>query len=503
MRKLLIFLFSVLLLFGCSNMDKLGEESTTDDGDYTPNYGGVLKIYSYNSDTFNPLFTRNKANIQMLNLIFDHLIVCDQEQRPIPVLADSFSVSEDGLTWKLNIKSGISWHDGTYFSASDVVATLEAVISSDNNSLYKENLSNVESINESGNTVTITLKEPQTNFINLLEIPIVKTSDARVYNDFPIVGTGKYILEGRNNKIISLKANDNWHGSNMPYITNIEVHLLPDKSTSIYAFEAREIHAVTTDLMNWGKFSSGANSRTFEYATNDFVFLGFNKSNEILSETQIREAFAHAINKEKIFDEALLSHGILTNTFASPKWWVYEKDTASYPYDPIKAADIITNLEINPNDVQVSILVNDDNNIKVKVAEIIADNLKDIGINANVETVVWEVFSERVEKSDYDLYLGEIRYSTEINPEYVPDLDDETYEKINILQRQTTDEGRKQAYSQLQHSYAENLSTIPLYFEVEALLLNSKIKGQAKPLRENMFSNINEWFIETVENSTN
>lgn len=500
MKKTVFLLLTALFLFGCSTSDKQGEDNTAHEAELIPDYGGTLKIYSYNSDTFNPLFTKNKANMQMLNLIFDHLIVCDERQMPTPVLAEGFSVSEDGLVWRLDIKRGITWHDGTPFSAKDVAATLEAVRSSSQNSIYKENLYNVASISEDGNTVIITLKQPQTNFVNLLEIPIVKKESANAYSNFDIIGTGRYVISSKNNKVINLTASNSWHGGNAPYITNIEVLLLPDKATSVYAFEAREIHAVTTDLLNWGKFSSSSNGRTFEYATNDFVFLSFNKSNEFLSRVEIRRAFAHAINKEKIFDEALLSHGLITNTFASPKWWVYDDSAALYPYDPTKAANMIDALDINPNDIKVSILFNDDNNIKVKVAEIIAENLKEIGINAVAEPVSWEIFIQRVEKGDYDLYLGEIRYSPEINPKYVLDLDDETQEMINLLQNQTTDEGRKQLYSSLQRHYAENLPSIPLYFEVEALLLNSKIKGDAKPLAGHMFSNIHKWFIETVNN---
>ena len=497
MKKILIFLLTAALLCGCA--PTVDPERAEEELEYTPRHGGSLKIYAYNSHSFNPLYTRNKANMQMLNLVFESLIMCGDDRRPIPILAESFSVSADGLEWRVNIRQGITWHDGSAFSAADAAASLNAVKSGANNSPYADNLSNVLKLEQSGNSLVIRLNEPQTNFINLLEIPIVKAASVNVYDDFHIVGTGKYTFAEKTNKIMYLTANNAWRGETTPYISNIEVHLFPDKSTSVYAFEAREIDCVTTDLLNWGSFSAGTNSRTFEYASNDFVFLAFNRSNDILAIPEVRYAFAGAVNKDRIYNEALLSHGVITNTFASPRWWIYNENTVSYEYDPGKSVTMISDLEMNPNDIAMSILVNNDNAIKLKVADILADNLMDIGIDMRVEAVSWEEFLERIARGSYDMYLGEIKYSPEINPKYILQSEEEFLPDLELLQLQTTDAGRKRVYDSLQSRYAVVLPAIPIYFEVEALLLNSKIKGTAAPVTGNMFNNIEQWFVTETE----
>lgn len=496
MKKATMLLAIALIgitLSSCIAQPSLKEKKKVDE--LQPSYGGTLKIYSYNSDTFNPLYTRNKANAQMLMLVFDNLIKCDENQHPVPVLASDFNVSANGLIWTIHLKSGVSWHDGSAFTADDVVATLNAIKNSSYNSIYKSSLQNVGKIENIENAVVITLNSPQTNFINLLEIPIVKASDSNTFNNFGLIGTGQFMYAEKTNKIIYLSSNKSWWGESTPYIESIEVYLLPDKSTSVYAYEAKEIDMVTTDMQNWGKFSGNSESKAVEYNSGSYNFLKLNLNNKFLENNQVRVAFAHAINKQRIFEEVMLSHGTLTDTCMSPKWWVYNENTTKYNYDPKLAITLLAELQLKPSDLKINILVNNDNEIKLRVADIIKGELKDIGIDANITAVNWDSFVSAVSKGSYDVYLGEVNYSTEINPQYALPYNNQFEPLIQQLQLQTTDEGRKALYDEIQQEYANVLPSIPLYFDAEALLYHGKIHGKLSPLRNNMFDNANEWFI--------
>lgn len=496
MQKMLAVLISVVLLCSCTNQQTIHENDITNKIDYAPDYGGTLKIFSYNSDTLNPLYTRNKANAQMLMLIFDSLIKCDEAQRPVPVLASGFSVSADGLVWTVNLRNNIKWHDGSAFTANDAVATLNAVRSSSRNSPYKDNLRNVSRIESSGNSLIITLSSPQTNFLNLLEIPVVKASDVNSFTDYIPVGTGKYSFTEKTNKIIYLNSNKSWWGENIPYIDNIEVYLLPDKITSVYAFEAKEIDMVTADIKSLGDFSgSAAEGSSAGYNSGRFNFLSFNLNNKYLSDNTIRVAFAHAINKNRIFEEVMLSHGSLTDSFLNPNWWVYNHEIKKYTFDPGLAINLIAEKDLKPNDIQIELLINDDNNIRIQIADIIKEQLNDIGINIKIKAVTWEDYISLISRGSYDMYLGEINFSPEINPQYVLQDTEHFSTLLQQLRLQTTDEGRKTLYNEIQYEYAEFLPSLPLYFDLEALLYNNKIHGEIKPLRNNIFDNAHNWYI--------
>ena len=139
-------------------------------------------------------------------------------------------------------------------------------------------------------------------------------------------------------------------------------------------------------------------------------------------------------------------------------------------------------------------MVNNDNKIKLSVADIIIGQFKNIGINAFVDAVPWESCGPKFPQ--VRRYVpGEINYSPEINPKYVvPDTEPFT-SLLNQLQLQTTDEGRYGIYSQLQQQYAEVLPALPLYFSAEAVLVSNRIHGNIIPLCNNIFFNIHEWFI--------
>ncbi|MDR0405687.1 MAG: ABC transporter substrate-binding protein, partial [Clostridiales bacterium] len=233
MKRFFALAFTAVFLFGCTPRVPYAEGESG--GEPVPAYGGAMKIYSYNPDTLNPIYTRNRTNAQMLMLIFDFLITCGGDQRPIPALASEYSVSADGLTWTVRLRDGVTWHDGSAFTAADVAATLTAVKNSTHGSPYRENLSNAVKIEAAGSAVIITLAAPQTNFINLLEIPMVKASEANVLDGFRLVGTGQFVYAESTNKLILLSANKGWWGESTPYIDNVEVALLPDKSTAVYA----------------------------------------------------------------------------------------------------------------------------------------------------------------------------------------------------------------------------------------------------------------------------
>ena len=112
---LFLTVFIIFFTFGCKN-----NEDKNTDKNLIEETNKTLKIHCYAHDTLNPLLNNNEANMQFLRLMFESLIVCDETQKAQMVLAENYSVSSDGLTWTVNIKDGVKWHDGAVLTAYEV-----------------------------------------------------------------------------------------------------------------------------------------------------------------------------------------------------------------------------------------------------------------------------------------------------------------------------------------------------------------------------------------------
>lgn len=474
----------IFFLTGCFGM---GEEEKENQ------FYGMLKISSYKPDTLNPILTENNANLRMLKLIFEPLIICDEEQRPVPVLADSYSISDDGLTWTVNLNQNVVWHDGAPFTAEDVEFTYNIIMDSDGNNRYSDNLKNVTKITHlSDYTIVFNLEKPQTNFINLLNIPIIKNAE-----NFKPVGTGPYMYGYKKNKSIILKANENWHGEPLPTIANIEVKILPDKDLMVYAFTSSEVDVAVPKMTEWTGYAGYSDYETAGFPSGNFNFIYLNTENKYLKIKEIRQAIVLAINKRRIKDEVLLGHGNITDTIINPAWWMYNASAAEkYAFDAKSAVAKVQNNIPAGSRIKLKLLVNSKNDIKLNVSGIIRECLSEAGIDVDIVFADWDNYLQTINDGNYDMYLGEICYSPEINPEYVLGENSRYKKLLDNLQKQTTEEGKKMVYYELQEKVARDIPLVPLYFDVETVLYNNRISGDLRPLRDNVFYNINNWVLD-------
>lgn len=449
----------------------------------------TLKIHCYNLVSMNPLDNVNEDNLQMFRLMYESLFLCDKTQKAQPVLAAGYTVSSDGLTWTVNLKSGVKWHDGTEFTAKDVVDTYDYVIKNVATSVYATNVSNIKSVTATADyAVSFSLNSPQSNFVNLLEIPVVKSQSGGTFSS---VGTGPYTYVKTENKIIYLSANQSWHKGAVN-IQDIQVKILPDKDTATYAYVSKEIDIVSVNSGNdMGKYTSNSDNVIVDYASNNFNFIGINTSSEPLSNRMFRKAIAHAIDKNAINSQVLLSHGSVADSCMNSQWWVYNPAITVYEHSRDKAINVLNEVQKNMKLSDVTLLVNTDNPDKEKAAELIKQNLAACGITMHIEYADWGTFSERIATGNYQMYMGTVKYSSEINPQYVianPSVD---LQRLFIeLQAQTTEEGVKKKYFEIQEKIAIDIHIIPLYFDVGTVLYNKRLEGQAVPLRTNIFNGI-------------
>ncbi|MBQ4543221.1 MAG: ABC transporter substrate-binding protein, partial [Clostridia bacterium] len=449
-----------------------------------------LDIHCYNSATLNPIFAENNANAQLSWICFEPLLKTSNDGSITTALARGYFISENGLEWTVPLENEVKWHDGTLFTAKDVVATCNEILKNEN-CIYYYNLSNVKKVVAVDDaTVKFVLNAPQSGFANLLEFPIVKQEYVNKTDDFLMIGTGPFKYEKTENKNIIFKANNEWWGNKKPYIKTVTAKILPDKDTAIYSFNAKVIDVISSSIKDWSKYPSEAKN-VAEYSTGDFFYLKLNMITPALGNFYIRCAVAQAIDKEAIKDMAMLSYGVVTDTVINPMWKFHNKDSYKLSFNPAQAKQLV--LDNGEEEINLRIIVNEESEIKTKTATQIKSNLISVGINAEVSVLGFDDYKEAYYSGDYDLAVCEINYSPEMISKAVIGNSDEANNLFNQLQNCSIDEDKKEIFIKLQDLTCKNMEIIPLFFDTGMLLFNDNVLSGLSPTRNNIYNDIHLW----------
>ncbi|MGI6778630.1 MAG: ABC transporter substrate-binding protein [Acetivibrionales bacterium] len=272
--------------------------------DTGPVKGGVLNIYSTSYDTLDPIMTKNLYVQRFSNLIYEGLFKVNESQQAVPVLADSWEVSEDKLIYSFHIREGVRWHDGTPLTAEDVEFTFAKIQDESAESIYKSNLKNIvtfAAINR--DTFRVVLKKPNSFTPELMTFPIMPRHLAdneglvRQPEGLVPVGTGPYKVETiETEEYIKLSQNKEWwkSGENpdnslvTPYIDNIKINLYSGSVTEIEAFQTGDTHIACVKSEDFSKYKSRPDIVLKKYPGRDFDFIAFNTSIPALSDKSVR-----------------------------------------------------------------------------------------------------------------------------------------------------------------------------------------------------------------------
>ncbi len=455
-----------------------------------------LNIYCYNADTFNPVFASNNVNMHFSRICFEPLVKVTDNQLSETVLAQGYFISEDSLTWTVPLRNDVYWHNGDSFTAYDVVATCKAIMENSDKSKYAYNLSNVEKVEaEDINTVKFYLKEPQTNFANLLEFPIVKEDMANVTDGFNMIGTGPFKYLGTENKKMFFEVNKDWWGKTETDIKNITAVMLPDKDTSGNSFNAKVIDVIPASIKDWSKYPS-AHDKRVEYSTGDFFYLKFNLLNEQLANADLRKGIIGAIDKQAIKDKALLSHGVVTDTIFNPGWEFYNKDATKITYNYDIAKNTIGGI-LGDTRLYLKLITNEESEIKVNTAMQIKEALSPMGIDADVYVYGWDDYVNAYYSGDYDMAICETNISPDLVPINILSESEEVMGIVSNLQNCAIDEQRSVYFNEIQNVVNKEAKIVPLFYDLGVLLYNDRIKDGLSPTRSNIYNNIHLWRLDT------
>ncbi|NIZ60375.1 ABC transporter substrate-binding protein [Sedimentitalea sp. CY04] len=369
----------------------------------------------------------------------------------VPGLAASWEISDDGLTYTFSLHSGVTFHDGTTMDAEDVKFSLDRARAEDSTNAQKALFAGIIDVSVvNPQTVKVTLSEPNGNFLfNMAwgDAVIVAPESIDDIKTNPI-GTGAFKFANwvQGDKI-ELARNDSYWGT-PAVLSSANFKFISDPTAAFAAMMAEDIDAFIS-------FPAPENIPQFEADPRFQVLVGSTEGETILStnnmqppfdDVRVRKAVAHAINRQAIVDGAMFGYGTPIGSHFAPHNPAYVDLTANSAYDPEKAKSLLaeagmaegfsTTLHLPPP------------SYARRGGEIIAAQLAEVGIKAEIINVEWAQWLETVFRGkDFGLTIVSHTEPMDIGiyarPEYYFQYDNKGFQELMTGLNATTDPGKR------------------------------------------------------------
>jgi len=463
-----------------------------------------------------PLLASDSASGDISGWIFNGLTKYDKNIKVTGDLAESWDVSSNGLQIVFHLRKGVLWHDGVEFTADDVLFTYTTVIDSKVPTPYSSNFGPVEKVEVLDRyTVKIVYKEPYAPALESWGMGIIpkhilegKDITSENYSRNPI-GTGPYKLkEWVTGQKIVLEAFDSYFEGRSKtdrYIARV----IPDTATMFLELKFGGIdfmgltppqYKLQADTEFFNKYF-----QKFRYPSFGYTYLGYNQLDPKFSDKRVRQAITHAVNKRDIIAGVLLGYGTPCTGPFPPESWAYNPDVKDLEYNPEISLKLLKEagwkigqsglLEKDGKPFEFTVLVNQGNEARLKIAQIIKENLKNIGIKINIKVLEWQaMLHEFIDKKrfeavimgwalsrDPDMY--DIWYSSKIKEgefNFISYKNDEV-DRLLLEGRRTFDfEKRKKIYHRIHEILSDEQPYTFLYVPDALPVLHKRFKGVEK-----------------------
>ncbi|RLL43980.1 DNA-binding protein [Oceanobacillus piezotolerans] len=350
-------------------------------------------------DFLDPHHATASISFQMILNMFEGLFIPQTDGSLTEGLAESYEVSEDGLTYTFNIRQGVRFHNGEELTMDDVVYTFERLMGLNGGEKLSNNFDNVESIEAADDTTFVmTLKEPNSNFLyslTALQSAIVPKSNDGKHNESPI-GTGPFAFVNYAPGVnLELKKHEEYWEDGLPYLDKVTFAFQSDDQAAVMNLLADEVDLTGVPGHRVPEVEGTYN--VTHQNNNSSLIITFNEEKEPFNDVKVRQAISYAINKQDVIDSVFFGYATPTGSNMSPAMGDYYLDGLQdvYKRDVEKAKELLTEAGY-PDGFKTKITVSSHNDIYSSIAQIAVENLKEIGIDVEIEVVEWGIWLERV-----------------------------------------------------------------------------------------------------------
>lgn len=427
---LAIFLFLAAALAGCSYEapKDAAPAPTTDQSQATgstaeaPAAADELKVgLDVDAGTMDPRLSRDTTAARVTDLVYDGLIRLSDKLEPQPSLAEKWE-NPDPTTWVFTLRKGVTFQDGTPFTAADVKFTYDSVIDPNFKAPYAAlyaPISKVEAIDDA--TVKFTLKQPYAPLLSYLDLGIVPKHLAEkadnTLSSNP-VGTGPYkMVKWDKNSKITFEAYDQYWGG-AAKTKKLTYFIIPDNTTRVSALEAGDVDFVHSPLspQDVAKLKNNQDFVVKETEGLGYTYLNFNTTSPILTDVKVRQAFAYLVDKNVISENLYQGMDKPAKSPLIPPSWAYSDSISGFSYDLDKAKALFAEagwkdsdgdgiLDKNGQKLSITLSTHTEDPNRIQTVEFLQHEFAKAGVDTKVSTTEWPTFSANMMAQKFDIAL--------------------------------------------------------------------------------------------------
>ena len=352
-------------------------------------------------------------DFRILVNVYDGLVrFADGSLEVEPSLAESWEISEDGLTYTFKLREGVTFHDGTPFNAEAVKFNFERMLDEEHPfhdtgpfplAFFFSAVDEVTAVDDT--TVEFKLNEPFAPFLSnlayptgLIVSPAAVEASGKDYGRNP-VGTGAYKFEEwqGNQRVVVTRNDDYWDGAPTPEA--IVFRPITDANTRV-----AEMLSGGLDIMgevppdSIAQFRDAPDFQVHEQAGPHVWFLILNMKEGPFAEKAVRQAANYAINKESLVTDVLQGTAEVAAGPTPPAFaWAYNEEVQPYPYDPDKARELLAEAGYDGEEITFYVTEGGSGMLDpVAMGTAIQADLAAVGMNVKIETYEWNTFLGQV-----------------------------------------------------------------------------------------------------------
>lgn len=351
----------------------------------------VVVAVGSNFTTLDPYDANDTLSQAVAKSFYQGLFGLDKEMKLKNVLAESYTVSDDGITYTVKLREGIKFQDGTDFNAAAVKANLDRASDPANHlkryNLYK-NIAKTEAIDPT--TVKITLKQPFSAFINILAHPataMISPAALEKYGKeigFHPVGTGPYELDTWNQTdFVKVKKFAGYWQPGLPKLDSITWRPVADNNTRAAMLQTGE--AQFAFPIPYEQAALLEKNKNIELMASPSImqrYISMNVTQKPFDNPKVREALNYAINRPALVKVAFAGYATPATGVVPPSI-AYAQSYKPWPYDPVKARELLKEAGY-PNGFSTTLWSSHNHSTAQKVLQFTQQQLAQVGIKAQV-----------------------------------------------------------------------------------------------------------------------
>ncbi|CQR46817.1 Oligopeptide-binding protein AppA precursor [Paraliobacillus sp. PM-2] len=414
MKKISQFLFFAILI--CLILTACGTEEMSTSKDETSNTNAessaevdnndeVIRIAMKSEiDSLDPYQASATDTEIMMDNVFDGLFDIDKNGELVPNLATDYKISDDNLTYTFTLVENATFHNGDSVTAEDVVYSYSKLAGLETGKPMSDKWSVVEDVKSTGKyKVEVKLKNIDSGFLARTTNAILPSGYENQATQPIGAGPFKFVEHKVAQELVLERNKDYYMQDKIPEVSKVHFVIMSDTQTAILAMQSGEIDIIP-GINAQSLMQLQDSVTTISGPQNMPVIFGLNHKAKPLSDINVRKAINMAIDKNQIINTVMQGNATKIDSNFSPAMAFYYEDGVEGYYDfDVKAAKELLETAGYPDGFNLSMTVPSHATMYTDTAQIIAEQLSQIGIKVDIEPVEWSTWLERVyTKFDYE-----------------------------------------------------------------------------------------------------